>query len=145
MHQRDLPVVEMHDTAGMPDQRSGIGGDEHLAFAQPEHHRGPITRDHDRVRPFGIEDGDRIRTRDEPESLTHRVDERVRRHRGDQVGEDLGIGVGPEPDALCRQPRKAGAVQSGAGVLSQKARWPDLPASPKKRSTAPRKLVSRSA
>ena len=44
---RDLAVVQVHDLAGVADERGDVGGDEHLLVADAEHDGAAVTGHHD--------------------------------------------------------------------------------------------------
>ena len=100
----------MDDAAGMADEGRGIGGEKHLALADPEHYRAAVAGDDDHVGVCGVEDGEPVGPADQPERRAHRGIERSRRHRRDQVCEHLGVGLRAKDDPIGFEP---GAQLSG--------------------------------
>ncbi len=95
----------MHDIARMTHQRRRVGGEEHLALADAQHHRAAVARHHDRVGLRRIQHGQPIGAADQPERRPHGGIERSGRHRGDQMRQHLGVGFRAEGDAFGFEPR----------------------------------------
>ena len=104
-HQGDLAVVEIDDTSGMPHQGRGVGSDEHLALADPQHDRAAVARDDDRVGARCVEHGKPPGAGDQPQCRAHRFVEGMLRHRRDQMRQHLAVGLGAEGDAGALEPR----------------------------------------
>ena len=104
-HHGDLAVVEMHDALRVAHQRGRIGGDEHFAIADAEHDRAAVARDDDRFGALRVEHREAVGAGHEAQRCAHRVFELVRGHRGDQMREHFGVGLGLERDAAGLQLR----------------------------------------
>ncbi len=99
-----LAVGEGHDLPGVRDQRGDVGGDEHLVLADAQHDGGAVAGHHDAVGEVGVQHGDAVGALDVSQRLADSLLQRVGLDARDEVGEDLGVGVGDERHALGGQP-----------------------------------------
>lgn len=95
-----LAVVEGDDLAGVGDQRGDVRGDEHLLLADAQDHRGAVAGDDDAVGEVGVHDGDAVRALDLLDGLADLVLQGLGLGAGDQVDDDLGVGLRDEDGAL---------------------------------------------
>ena len=95
---RNLAVFEMHDLPGVAHERPHIGGNEHLAIADPDDDGRALARDHDAVRPRGIDDRDAVGAAYERECIAHPLLDGLLVGAGDEMRDDLGVGLGGELD-----------------------------------------------
>ena len=100
---RDLVVLQDHDVAGVGQDGRDVGGDEHLAAAEADHHAAGAVLGGDQ--PIGRRGGhhaDRVRAAELAERALDRAIEpdAVLDVVLDQVREDLGVGLRPEGVAL---------------------------------------------
>ncbi len=105
-HHRHLVVLEDHDVARVREDRRDVGGDEHLAAAEPDDHAPrSLLRGDEPVRRRRGDDDDRVRAPDLGESRLHRPVEAAARPEVvlDQVGQHLGVRLGPEAMPLGEQ------------------------------------------
>lgn len=95
-----LAVAEGDDLAGVGDQRGDVRGDEHLLLADAEHHGGAVAGDDDAVGEVGVHDGDAVGAVDDLERLADLLLQGVGLGAGDQVDDDLGVGLRDEDHAV---------------------------------------------
>ncbi len=109
-----LAVLQVDDLAGVPDQRGHVGGGEHLLLADAQHDRAAQPGHHDLAGAVRVDDGDAVRADDALQRPPDGVLQRVGLLDGaaDQVGEDLGVGLAEELDALALE-----ALPQRVGVL----------------------------
>ncbi len=124
-----LAVVEVHDLPGVSDQCGRVAGDVHLPVADAQDDRAPIAGDDDPIRMVSGGDRDAVRPLHLVECSEHCVLEgsvagagdgatvRVacsvtggqrRDGPGDEMGEDLGVGLGGELDPVGLEDRTQG-------------------------------------
>ena len=93
---RDVAVVEIHDGAGMLQDRRGVGGDEQLALRDPQEHRRALPRDDHLAGIVGGHHREAVG----PDHVRERGDdlrlERLSAGVLDQVRQRLRIGLGAE-------------------------------------------------
>ena len=125
VEQGDLAVLERHDHAAVREDRGDVGGDEVLALSEPKDARAStlLGRD-DAPRLALVDDGDRARTLEPRDGSAHRVEQR---HATpalgvDQAGDDLGVGVGAELEALRPEFGSQRAVVLDDAVVDQRDR-----------------------
>ena len=110
-----------------------VRGDEDLAVADADHGRRAVLDDDDAVRVVGRERGHGVSPLELGHGRPHGLRERAAEMLLEQVGDDLGVGLGPEDVPLGPQPLlqvqvvfddpvvddddPAGAVLVGMGVL----------------------------
>ena len=132
-HDRDLAVVEMDDTGGMPHEGRRVRAEQHLLVAEAQHHRAAVARHDQHVGTLGIHDGKAIGADHQLQDRAHHgLQRRAVVHQRDQMGDHLGVGVGAEgrapggelrpqrggvlDDAVVHDGVAAGAVAMGMGV-----------------------------
>ena len=99
----DLVVVEIDGLARVRDDRGDVAGKEMLALSDAEHERTAAPRADEHAGHIRVNDSDAVGADDLPQRFADRLDERglsfllpaVEGHP-DQVGEDLGVGLGLE-------------------------------------------------
>jgi hypothetical protein len=96
----DVAIAQMHDVLRVTHEGRDVGGDEHLPLADAENHGASVAGDDDRLRALRIDDGEAVGADDETQRGANRVDERVRVHGRDEMGDDFRIRLGAEHDAL---------------------------------------------
>ena len=89
----DLAVVEIDDLLGVAHQRRDVGGDEHLALADADHHRAAVARRDDAVGLARVEHRDAVRPVDRHQRLAHRLVE-LAADRLDEMRQHLAVGLG---------------------------------------------------
>ena len=113
-----LMVVEVDDFLGEAGQGAGVAGEEAFAVADAEHQRAaqPGADDHARLQP--ADDGQAVGALEQRQHLRHGPDQTFAvEAAGDQVGDDLGVGVAVEDDALLlKLPFQSGIVLDDAVV-----------------------------
>jgi len=97
---RQLAVLEEDDLLGVAHEGGDVGGDEHLAVADAEHHGRAVAGHQDAVGHAGVADGDAISAFDLTQGGADAVVELVAFGARDEVGQHLGVGVGGELDSL---------------------------------------------
>lgn len=112
-----LAVVQGDDLAGVGDQGGDVGGDEHLLLADAEDDRGAVAGDDDPVREVGVQHGDAVGALDLADGLADLALQGVGLGAADEVGEDLGVGLGEEDHAVGGEPgAQVGGVVEDAVV-----------------------------
>ena len=99
-----LPVGEEDDVARVDEHRRDVRGDEVLALADADDEGGAQPRGDDLARIRGRDDGERVDPAEPRQRGAHGLLERAPVHvLLDQVGDDLGIGLGDERVSLGEQ------------------------------------------
>ena len=94
----DLVLAELDRVAGVRDERGDVGGEEVLALAAADDQRAVAARADDDVGDVGVH-GDEREGAGEPAADHAHAPRRGRmptvgQHRGEQVRDDLGVGLG---------------------------------------------------
>ncbi len=100
MQHGELAVVQVHDAARVARERGRVGCNEHLVVAEAENHGAAVACHDERLRLLCVEHGKTVGARHEPQCSAHALLERVAGHRGDEMGENFGIRLRLEHDAL---------------------------------------------
>ena len=95
-----LAVVQVHDLAGVADQRGDVGGREHLLLADADDDRAAVAGDDEHPGLARVHDGDAVRADDLRQRPAYGVLELDGGRPGDQVRQDLAVGLGGEGDAV---------------------------------------------
>ena len=89
---RDFAVVEIDGLLRVAHQRGRIRRHEHLLVADAENHRTTVARDDDLLGVTRVHHRDSIRAGDRPQRRAHRVFERIRFNRRNQLRQHFRIG-----------------------------------------------------
>ena len=102
---RPVAVLEIGDGVGEGRKRDGIRADEHLAVAIADGERAALARDDHEIVIAGEDHGESERALEPPERVEHRVHRIVAglELARDEMGDDLGVGVGGEHRAFRRE------------------------------------------
>ncbi len=96
----DLVAFEEGDLAGVLEDGGHIGGDQHFAFAEPDHHAAGVADagGDDLVWFIGGDDHDAVMALEQLESFARGAEQVVfvGEEFLDQVDDDLGVGLGVE-------------------------------------------------
>ena len=92
----ELAVADELGLARVLEERDDVGGEERLALAQADDHRALQARAHDHLRVQRRDDAEREVPVQVEERQAHGLDEIAVVVRLEQVGDDLGIGLGAE-------------------------------------------------
>ncbi len=98
----DLVLAELDRVAGVRDERGDVGGEEVLALAAADDERAVAPRADDDVGDVGVHGDEREGAGEPAADHAHALGEvhaHGRQHLGEQVGDDLGVGLGVERDA----------------------------------------------
>ncbi len=105
-----LLIVEVDDLVGVAGQGGRIAGQEALAFAESEHQRAAQASADEQVGIVEAEGGNAIGALEQRQDALDGLGQIAVEMAGDQVGDDLGIGVAVEDDALLLQLGLEGGV-----------------------------------
>ncbi len=113
-----LMVVEVDDFLGVAGQGAGVAGEKTFAVADAQHQRAaqPGADHHARLQP--ADDRQAVGALQQRQDFVDRPDQAVAvQAAGDQVGDDLGVGVAVEDEALVLElPLEGGVVLDDAVV-----------------------------
>ena len=104
-HDRPVAVLEIADRVGERGKRNGVGAEIHLAVAIADRERWALARADEEIVLAGEQKGEREGAAQARQRRLDRVDRRaalIHLH-GNQVGHDLGVGLGAELCALAFQ------------------------------------------
>ncbi len=93
----DLVLADLHRLAGVRDEGRHVGGQEVLALSEADDERGVAARAHDDVRAVGVHGDEGERALQPAADPAHRLGQVIPRRLvrlGEQVRDDLGVGVG---------------------------------------------------
>ena len=99
-HGDDLAVLDLEHAPRLGEEGRDRRGEERLAVAEPDHQRALLARRHQRVGVVAVHGGERVVAPELAECVADRVGEVAVVVALDQVGDDLGVGLGAEPVAL---------------------------------------------
>ena len=112
-----LVVLENHDLIRLAHQGGGVAGQEVLLGAHAEHQGTAQAGADQDVGILRADDGQAVGAFKQRQRRTHRLDKVALVAPGDEVGDDLGVGVAAEDDAVVQQaPPQRGAVLDDAVV-----------------------------
>ena len=96
-----VPVFQNHDVARLAHERRDVGGDEGLSLAESDHERGAAAADrHQLIRRVLGNADERVRALEPLARQAHGLGQAVGPVVLDEVGDDLGVGLGAEVMAL---------------------------------------------
>ena len=95
----DVALLEEDDPAGVGEHRRDVRGEQVLALAEAHDEGHVVARADEPVGLAAVEDRDRVGTPGPPERRAHGGRDVARVGLLDEVGEDLGVGLGGEPVA----------------------------------------------
>ena len=98
------PSCEDHDVLRVLEDGRHVAGEEALAVAEPDDERHVHPRADDPIGVVGVHDADGVRAAHLAERQPDGLDQIAGVLRLDEVGEDLGVGLGGEPMPLGREP-----------------------------------------
>ncbi len=99
-HRDHVAVVQEEEVPGVGKEGAYVGGEEVLPLAEAHHQGRTPPRPHELLGLVLVEKDDRVDPPELPDCLAHRLFERAVVVVGDQVGDDLGVGLGGEAMTL---------------------------------------------
>ena len=96
----DLAVLDQEHAPGLGEEGRNRRGDEGLPVAQPDDQRALLSRGDERVGMIGVHGRERVVAAQLGERRSHRLGQVALVVALDQVGDDLGVGLGAEPMPL---------------------------------------------